>query len=106
MVQASLLSAPASPETVTVPLDEHILGLIARYSGPQLPNYQTGEILGGFIQRHGPDNVMAICHQAFEVHQGMWRGAPVTIQRFQRHHDDFFAIPLLEEALGQRGRDV
>jgi len=102
VVQASLLSAPSSPETVTVPLDEHILGQIARYGGPQLPCYQTGEILGGFIERWGAD-AMAIVIQAFEVHHGMWRGAPVTIQRFGSRHDDFFAIPLLAEARAAQG---
>jgi hypothetical protein len=41
---------------------------------------------------------MAVCEQAFGVHGGMWRGAPVTVRRFEGSQDPYFAGPLLEEA--------
>lgn len=55
-------------------------------------------ILNGFFSRFGAEDGMAICHQAFNVHGGMWRGAPVTVARFAEGQDGYFALPLLEEA--------
>jgi hypothetical protein len=97
MSQASLLSpSPQSPGVTPESLREHILLRIAETCGAQLPCYRSGEILDGFISRFTADEVMAICGQAFDVHNGMWRGAPVTVLRFQAGHDEFFARPLLE----------
>ena len=96
MSQATLLSS--SPGTAPESLREHILLRIAETCGAQLPCYRSDEILNGFLDRWTPDEVMAICEQAFTVHKGMWRGAPVTVLRFQPGHDQFFAAPLLEEA--------
>jgi hypothetical protein len=78
-------------------LGSHIAAEIARCSGPQLPCFNAGQIIDGFWERFGAAG-MVICRQAFEVHNGMWQGAPVTLQRFQAHHDPFFAVPLLTEA--------
>jgi hypothetical protein len=75
-----------------------ILGEILRCNGPQLPCYQERSILAGFLERFTADEAALICHQAFGVHGGMWRQAPVTVLRFSGEHDSYFAIPLLEEA--------
>jgi hypothetical protein len=99
MSQASLLSpSPPSPGVTPASLKEHILLKIAETCGAQLPCYRADQILDDFISRFTADEVMAICHQALAVHGGMWRGAPVTVLRFQASNDDFFAVPLLEEA--------
>lgn len=103
MAPASLLSPPAPSEATAESLGAHILDQIAHYSGPQLPCYTADEILRGFFERFGPADGMAICAQAFEVHHGMWRGAPVTIQRFAPGQDSYFAIPLLDEARSATG---
>ena len=99
MSQASLLSPSLETAEVTrESFADHVLGEIARTRGPQLPCYQAGEILSGFLGRFGPEEAMAICHRAFTVHDGMWRSAPVTVMRFQPGHDEYFAVPLLAEA--------
>jgi hypothetical protein len=101
VAQASLLSASPRPDVITSEsLAAHILAEIARTGGPQLPCYRSPEILNGFFERFGPEGGMAICDQAFGVHNGMWRSAPVTVWRFQATHDTYFANPLLEEARG------
>jgi hypothetical protein len=112
MTSASLLTpmtpastADGSNSAVTKEsLGAHILSEIERCHGPQLPCYSTEQILSGFWERFGADG-MAICHQAFTVHDGMWRGAPVTVLRFQPNQDSYFAVPLLAEALGA-GRET
>lgn len=97
MSQASLLSpSPQSPGVTPESLKEHVLLMIAETCGTQLPCYRSDGILDGFISRFTADEVMAICEQAFGVHKGIWRGAPVTVLRFQASHDEFFAVPLLE----------
>jgi hypothetical protein len=99
MSQASLLSpSPQSPGETPPSLKEHILLQIAETCGAQLPCYRADTILDDFTSRFTADEVMAICEQAFAVHGGMWRGAPVTVLRFQASNDEFFAVPLLEEA--------
>lgn len=104
MSQATLL--PPSLETGGITresLAEHILAEITRTCGAQLPCYQATEILSGFFDRFGADDGMAVANQAFIVHGGMWRSAPVTVMRFQPGQDDYFAVPLLEEARAARG---
>jgi hypothetical protein len=95
----SLLSLPEQPADVTgESLSALILAEIVRTCGPQLPCYRSEEILNGFIGRFGLDDGMAICQRAFGKYGGMWRGAPVTVWRFQESNDGYFARPLLEEA--------
>ena len=106
MSQATLLSpsAPADcPSASASPREfaAYVLSEIERCNGPQLPCYQAEPILEGFLSRF-PENATAICAQAFGAYSGMWRGAPVTVLRFQEGHDHFFALPLLEEVLAVR----
>jgi hypothetical protein len=99
MVPASLLSPSAQAGEITSEsLSDHIRAEIARTCGPQLPCYRGDEIISGFFTRFGAAGGMAICDQVFGVHDGMWRGAPVTLLRFQPSNDGYFALPLLEEA--------
>lgn len=110
MVSATLLTpiAPSAGDgAVNLPvtresLSGHILAEISRCNGPQFPCESAEQILSGFWDRHGQAG-MTICRQAFEMHHGMWRGAPVTVARFQERHDPYFAIPLLEEAGASQG---
>jgi hypothetical protein len=68
---------------------------ITRIHGPQLPCEEPGRILEAFCMRFGIPDAVRIARAAFEVHAGMWHGAPVTVRRFQAGHDDFFSGPLL-----------
>lgn len=97
MNRASLLPASPDAPVTAESLSAHIISEIDRTAGPQLPCYQREAILNGFFDRFGGEDGMAVSNQAFKVHEGMWRGAPVTVLRFQAGHDEFFARPLLEE---------
>jgi len=99
MSQASLLSPSPEKDAITrESFTAHVLAEITRVCGPQLPCFQSPQILGGFYDRFGPEAAMAVCNQALNEHGGMWRSAPVTVLRFQEGQDGFFARPLLEEA--------
>lgn len=103
MAQASLLSPSPQDDAISPEsLAEHILAEITRTGGPQLPCYDAEEIVNGFLGRFSAAEVMAVCRQAFGVHGGMWRGAPVTVRRFRQSNDAYFALPLLEEARAAR----
>jgi hypothetical protein len=77
-------------------LARYIIGEIARVNGPQLPVQQTDQIITGFFERHGAMGVR-IARLVFSRYQGMWRGAPVTVRRFDAGQDQFFAAPLIRE---------
>lgn len=103
MALPSLLPATAAPAGITAEaLADRIRTEIARTCGSQLPCYRADEILNGFFARFGPEAGMMICDQAFSVHNGVWRGAPVTVRRFSGSQDPYFANPLLEEARADR----
>lgn len=103
MAPASLLSE--SPQLAGMTAESfaaHVLAQIAEYCGPQLPCYQSDVILKDFFARFGAEAGMAVCARAFTVHGGVWQGAPVTVRRFEKTNDVFFALPLLEEARAAR----
>jgi hypothetical protein len=47
-------------------------------------------IFKGFIARWG-DRSEAIAKAAFEVYNGSWNGAPISVQRFSKGSDAYFA---------------
>lgn len=99
MSQASLLSPSVKGGEITrESFPDYVQAEITRTTGPQLACYRAAEILTGFWDRLGALPAMAVCELAFGPHGGMWRGAPVTVLRFQEGHDEFFARPLLAEA--------
>jgi hypothetical protein len=67
-----------------------------RLNGPQLPVQQAQQLMTGFFERFG-SNAVKIVRHVFEVHSGMWRGAPVTVRRLAENQDQFFAAPILAE---------
>lgn len=100
MASASLLSDQSSLEVTKESLSALIKTKIAEYCGPQLPRRDAGVIIDGFLGRFSAEEVMAIISEAFDCRKGTWRGAPVTVLRFQAGHDEFFALPLLQELAG------
>lgn len=54
-----------------------------------------------FATAHGP-RAGAIARYAFETCDGWWMNAPVTVTRFCRGSDPFFASPIMER-LGAQG---
>lgn len=72
---------------------------IAEFHGPQPRCRNEREIFEGFFSRFGPDAVR-IARAAFDVHGGMWMGAPVSVARFGPSSDDCFARRLLPALAG------
>lgn len=52
-------------------------------------------IFYSFHQRHG-ELAGPIAKAAFELHGGRWKGAPVSVTRFCKGSDQYFAIPIKE----------
>lgn len=52
-------------------------------------------IFSRFLSTYG-DLSGLIAKYAFEVCDGTWRGAPISVNRFCKASDEFFAIPILE----------
>lgn len=57
-------------------------------------------IFKSFLSRWGVA-APAIARSAFEVHDGMWKGAPVSVNRFCVGSDPYFAAPLAERIADQ-----
>lgn len=93
-------SFPVDPAEITAPdeLLSHIDAAIVSCLGPRLPVFTAPSIIRAFWERFSLTEIIAICDRAFNVHRAMWQMAPVTVLRFQENEDQFFAIPLLEEA--------
>lgn len=62
---------------------------------PRDPKKESG-IFKSFVERWG-DQAQAIARYAFEVCEGRWAGAPISINRFCKASDPFFAQPILDK---------
>lgn len=72
-------------------LRDYVVNEIETRTGP-FPRNTDSEIgiFQGFIKRWG-DQAAPIARAAFEVHAGVWRGAPISVTRFCRGSDPYFA---------------
>lgn len=78
-------------------LRNYVIDQIQKYHGPQLRNpLQESGIFKGFISRHGA-NAARIAKHAFSERgeAGMWVSAPISVTRFCKNQDPFFAAPIL-----------
>jgi hypothetical protein len=66
---------------------------------PRDPRKERG-IFTGFISRHGVENAVLVAQAAFEVYEGMWASAPVTVTRFCKNSDPFFADVIITRLQG------
>lgn len=57
-------------------------------------------IFKSFMARWG-DKAPAIARTAFEVHEGMWKGAPISVNRFCKGSDPYFAQPIADRLSDQ-----
>jgi hypothetical protein len=55
-------------------------------------------IFTAFVARWGAQ-ASAIARYAFETCDGVWRGAPISVNRFCKRSDPYFAIPIAEMML-------
>lgn len=72
-------------------LRDYVTGQIEQYHGPQVRNaMKEASVFKSFLSRHGSQAV-AIARFAFEVERGMWQRAPISVNRFCKASDVYFA---------------
>lgn len=92
---ATHLIAPAGAWTWES-MRDYVIGEMERRFGPSPRNAaKESGIFKGFINRHGAIRAEQIARAAFEIHNGMWRGAPISIGRFAQNSDPYFASVIL-----------
>lgn len=73
-------------------LRDYIVEQIEQRHGPQVRDaLKESGICKAFIARWGIEEAVAIARAAFDVHDGMWRNAPISISRFAKGSDPYFA---------------
>lgn len=60
---------------------------------PRDPRKEYG-IFTSFVNRWGIEMAVAIAKYAYETHDGIWKGAPVRMQRFCKGSDPYFSVPI------------
>jgi hypothetical protein len=77
-------------------LRDYVFGEIERRHGPQPRNGKTeASIFKSFLSRWPDGQAVRIAKAAFEIHDGMWGNAPISVNRFCVKSDPFFAAPIL-----------
>lgn len=80
-------------------LRSYVVTQIERLHGP-FPRDEFKElgIFKGFMNRHG-EMAGLIAETAFDVFGGMWKGAPISVQRFCAGSDKYFAEEILRRLM-------
>lgn len=82
-------------------LRDYVVTEAEKRFGPQIRNpAKEGGIFRAFITRHGIFDAALVAMSAFEVYGGTWRSAPVTVTRFTKNNDPFFAEIILARSKG------
>ncbi len=72
-------------------LRDYAMGQIVLFHGPQVRNaVKEAATFRGFMARYG-DKAVGIARFAFEQQRGMWQRAPISVSRFCRGSDPYFA---------------
>lgn len=72
-------------------LRDYVMGQIVMYHGPQVRHpVKESAIFKGFMARYG-DKAVGIARFAFEQQRGMWQRAPISVTRFCKGSDVYFA---------------
>lgn len=81
-------------------LRDYVVSSIEKTHGPFPRNMKTEHsIFKSFAKRWG-SQAGPIARYAFEVSDGMWRGAPISVNRFCLNSDTWFAEPILARLNG------
>lgn len=82
-------------------LRNYVVAEATKRFGEQIrdPKKEAG-IFKGFIGRHGIADAVLIAQAAFEVYEGTWRQAPITVTRFTQGNDPYFANVILARLKG------
>lgn len=72
-------------------LRDYVMGQIVAFHGPQLRNsVKEAGIFRSFMARY-PGQAVGIARFAFEQQRGMWQRAPISVTRFCKGSDPYFA---------------
>jgi hypothetical protein len=75
-------------------LRDYVVSSIEKRHGAFPRNYKTeASIFKAFISRWG-SQAPAIARFAFEFSDGMWHNAPISVNRFCKASDAYFAVPI------------
>jgi hypothetical protein len=98
--EASYLLKPADQWTWES-LRDYVVTEAEKRFGAQVrdPKKEAG-IFRGFIARHGIQDAVMVAMAAFEIYEGTWRSAPVTVTRFCKNSDPFFSEVILARLKG------
>lgn len=77
-------------------LRDYVVSSIEKITGP-FPRNETKEmgIFKSFVSRWGSD-ATPIARYAFETMGGFWKNAPVSVSRFCKASDPYFAQPIVD----------
>jgi hypothetical protein len=76
-------------------LRDYVFREIERRHGPQPRNGKTeASIFKSFLSRW-EDDAVRIAKAAFEIYDGMWANAPISVNRFCKNSDPFFAAQII-----------
>lgn len=77
-------------------LKDYVVTEITQRHGPQpIDDRKAKQIFDSFLKRWG-DLAVPIAKAAFTDHDGMWANAPISINRFCKNSDPFFAAEIAE----------
>lgn len=78
-------------------LRDYVVTKTTEINGP-FPRNEVKEasIFKAFLTRWGPEKSQLIARLAFESHGGLWRGAPIRVERFCRSSDPYFAALIIQ----------
>jgi hypothetical protein len=77
-------------------LRDYVITEIERRHNRQVRNAKTeAAIFKSFLSRWPDGQAVRIARAAFEIYDGMWGNAPISVNRFCKASDEFFAVPIL-----------
>jgi hypothetical protein len=77
-------------------LRDYVITEIERRHGPQVRNAKTeASIFKSFLSRWPDGKAIEIAQAAFQIYDGMWKNAPISVNRFCKASDPFFAAVIL-----------
>jgi hypothetical protein len=105
--EARVVDADEARRLVPISSRTHLLSLDGEWTWEQLRDYVIGQIharwgaqprdalresgiFKGFVNRWGVQ-AGPIAKAAFEIHGGVWKGAPISVSRFAKGSDPYFA---------------
>lgn len=82
-------------------LRDYVIAEAEKVSGPQIrnPAKECG-IFKSFITRYGIHDAVVIAMAAFQIYNGVWRSAPIGVNRFTKGNDPYFSDVILATMKG------